>query len=395
MELIFNLLIIQALMGAFDTIYHHELTVALPRCPTAGLELKIHSIRALLYGLVFFGLAWFEWRGFWVWAPVIIILIEVGLTLWDFVVEDETRMLPASERITHTLLAINGGAVFVLLALELPLWLAQESQLYFIDYGWRSWFLTVTAVGVALSGIRDGLAAWSIQRLQSRLNLDLGQHQRVLITGATGFIGSALCNELIHGGHELTVITRRPIAASVQFAGKVRAVKHATELSIEEYFDVVINLAGAPVVGIPWSKKRKRVLLESRTKTTEDLLEYVRFAKQVPTVWVQASAIGYYGTQSEKAVDETFPQGEGFAAELCQQWEAMTDELKALNIRCATLRFGMVFGRSGGGITDDVTAISLWVGFNHGDRQTASRMDSPGRSVKNYGSCHKGFRILR
>ncbi|MBY0446660.1 MAG: TIGR01777 family protein, partial [Burkholderiales bacterium] len=99
-------------MGAFDTIYHHELSVALPSKKTAQHELRLHAIRSSLYALVFAGLAWFEWRGLWLWGLSALILIEIVLTLCDFVEEDKSRLLPATERVTHTILAMNGGALF-------------------------------------------------------------------------------------------------------------------------------------------------------------------------------------------------------------------------------------------------------------------------------------------
>ncbi len=349
-DLMINLMIAQVLMGAFDTIYHHELKVALPQSRGASLELSIHALRAVLYSIVFIGLAWYQWGGYWVWLLVSIVLVEVVLTLWDFVIEDETRLLPKSERITHTLLAINGGAVFVLLATELPQWLVMPTAFYDIDYGWRSWFLTAGAIGVAISGIRDGFAAWAVQRLQLNLGLELGHHRRLLVSGGTGFIGSALIHELLLASHDVTVISRHPVAAAVQFQGKVRAVRSTRELDASEKFDVIINLAGAPVVGLPWSLKRKKIITESRINVSNDLMDFVKRSQQKPALWVQASAIGYYGTDSQQSYDESSPAGQGFAAELCHQWEAVVSELDALSIRRVTLRFGLVFGRSGGSL---------------------------------------------
>ena len=196
-EFFINLMIVQALMGAFDTLYHHELKVGLARCVTARLELAIHAMRAVLYAVVFIGIAWFEWHGAWVLLLIGIILIEVGLTLWDFIIEDRSRLLPRSERITHTLLAINGGAAFALLASELSQWFAQATAMYPVEYGWRAWFLTLAGIGVGLSGLRDGFAAWAVRRLDLKLDLDLGRHRRVLISGGTGFIGSALVRRMM------------------------------------------------------------------------------------------------------------------------------------------------------------------------------------------------------
>ena len=349
-DLFINLMILQTLMGAFDTLYHHEMVVALPRQAGARLELAIHSARALLYAVIFAGLAWFEWHGLLIVAVIGIVMIEVLLTLWDFVIEDRSRLLPASERITHTLLAINGGAAFVLLATTLPDWQQQPTGLMSADYGWRSWFLTVGAVGVALSGLRDGHAAWQIQRLYLALKLDLGGHQRLLISGGTGFIGAALCRELLQQGHEITLLSRRPLAAVIQFGGRVTAVRDTQQLSPDQQFDAVINLAGAPVVGPRWNAARKRVLLSSRIDASTQLLRFVQHARHRPDVWIQASATGIYGNPRTPDISEDSPVGDGFAAELCQQWERSTEALQQLGIRRVILRFGLVFGRSGGAL---------------------------------------------
>lgn len=363
-DLFLTLLVLQALMGAFDTLFHHELKVALPQQISAQRELSIHAVRALLYGVIFAGLAWLEWRGLWVLVLSALILIEVGLTLWDFVVEDRTRVLPQTERIVHTLLAINGGAAFALLAVMFPDWYRSATELLPVDYGWRSWFLTCAAIGVAISGVRDALAAWQVQRLDIKLGLDIGcAHARFLISGGTGFIGSALCRELLHAGHSITLVTRDPIAAAVQFGGRVRCVEKAAELARDEHFDIVVNLAGAPVVGPRWSAARKAVLLNSRLTVTEDLLVFVQHARHRPEVWLQASAIGYYGTNSCASLDEAAPRGTGFAAELCQAWERKIQDLGRLSIRCVTLRCGLVFGRSGGSLPRLLLSHRLGLGI--------------------------------
>jgi uncharacterized protein (TIGR01777 family) len=313
------------------------------------------------------GLAWYEWGGYWVLLLVSVVLTEVILTLWDFVIEDTSRLLPKSERITHTLLAINGGAAFVLLAIALPEWFSRPTDFYFADYGWRSWFLTFGAIGVAVSGVRDGFAAWRIQRLDLQLGLDLGNHKRLLISGGTGFIGSALVRELLKAGHDITILTRQSVATAVQFGGKVRAIKSLRDLSSHEKFEAVVNLAGAPVVGLPWSEKRKRVIAESRFNTTKELMHFVKRAEQPPHVWVQASAIGFYGPHSTVPVDETCPMGNGFAAELCEKWERLTNELEALSIRRVVLRFGLVFGRSGGALPMMLLPYRMGLGAVIGD----------------------------
>jgi uncharacterized protein (TIGR01777 family) len=208
---------------------------------------------------------------------------------------------------------------------------------------------------------------------QSESALDIGKHRRVLITGGTGFIGSALCRSLLQSGHALTVVSRNPAAAARQFAGKVRIVRSATELHAEDVFEAVINLAGAPVVGSPWTKRRKAVLRASRLNTTRDLMAFVRRAKSAPAVWVQASAIGYYGSHAPGAVIDSSPQGQGFAADLCSEWEQLTEELGSLGIRRVVLRFGLVFGRGGGALPKMLMPFRFGLGsvMGSGDQHVA------------------------
>lgn len=119
-----QLMAFQGCLGAFDTLYHHELTEALPGRPSARLELSIHAVRSIIYSALFIGLAGWVFHGVWAFALLLVFAIEIVLTLWDFVVEDRTRLLPATERVTHTVLAMNGGAFITLLALTTPQWLA-------------------------------------------------------------------------------------------------------------------------------------------------------------------------------------------------------------------------------------------------------------------------------
>jgi uncharacterized protein (TIGR01777 family) len=346
---VLGLLIAQGVLGAIDTIYHHELTVALPRQPGARKELAIHSTRALLYGVVFAVIANVELHGWWVASISALVCIEIGLTLWDFVVEDNSRKLPATERILHTVLAINGGALFGLYAWQLTQWSSLPTAIASVSYGWQGIVLTLFAVGVAASGVRDGLAAMKLVKHVAPPNPFVGQmHRKFLVTGGTGFIGVALVNQLLDAGHEVTVWVRDPYRAAYLFDGRVRCIRHIAQLDSREQFDAVINLAGAPVVGPRWSTQRKSQLLASRLDTTHALSSWFANAQSHPAVWIQASAIGYYGVRNaSERLDENSPQGEGFMAELCTRWEAAAENIDSSGTRRVTLRFGLVFGPGG------------------------------------------------
>jgi len=343
------LLIVQGLMGAFDTLYHHEFTQDLPHSPRAQRELSIHAVRAILYGVLFGSVANLQFLGAWVLAIAALVLVEVGLTLWDFVVEDQSRKLPASERVLHTLLAINGGALFALYAMQLREWSHAPSSLVAANFGWQGGVLSLFAVGVTASGVRDGVAAYRMARSCPPENPFAGQrHQHVLVTGGTGFIGEALVTQLLDAGHTVTLLARDPLRAAYQFQGRVRSVTSMAQLNAQEHVDTVINLAGAPVLGPRWSKPRQAQLLASRVGVTQEVLRWVQTATHKPGTWIQASAIGYYGVRPpDELLSEGSRPGKGFMSELCQKWEAAAKEVERHGIRKVVLRLGVVLGPGG------------------------------------------------
>jgi uncharacterized protein len=126
--LLWTLVALQFAMGAFDIVYHHEFTERLAWRPTQRHELALHGLRNGLYAVLFLILAWFEVHGVWAVLLIAALIAEVIVTLMDFVEEDVTRTLLASERITHTLLALNYGAIIVLLLPILVNWAANQQH---------------------------------------------------------------------------------------------------------------------------------------------------------------------------------------------------------------------------------------------------------------------------
>ncbi len=350
-----QLMAVQGLLGAFDTLYHHELTEALPRRAGAARELSIHAVRSTIYAGLFIGLAGWEWHGVWALVLLAVFGVEIVLTLWDFVVEDRTRLLPATERVTHTVLAMNGGAFIMLLVLAMPGWLAQPSAFAWAPHGWLSVFLALCGVGVGLSGVRDGLAAHRLRRAatgsDSAAAIDFGAtSSTVLVTGGTGFIGQRLVKALLDDGHRVLLLTRQPKQAAWQFDGRVRCVAQMTDLAVSEAVDVIINLAGARILGWRWSAARRAVLTRSRVGVTGAVTDWIARAERKPRLLLSASAIGYYGIQ--RAGDNT-PIGEDgapqpiFMSTLCQQWEQAAAVASVHGTQVACMRFGLVLGRQG------------------------------------------------
>src|SRR6185436_15076367 len=159
MSILAILLVTQIALGGLDNLWHHELKERLPGRRQARVEVALHSGRELCYALLFAGLAWWEWHGAWAAAVVGLLVIEVCVTLADFIVEDRTRRLPRTERVLHTVLAINFGAMLAVLAPTLLAWARLPSALARVDYGFASWLLTAAAAGVLAWSVRNALAA--------------------------------------------------------------------------------------------------------------------------------------------------------------------------------------------------------------------------------------------
>lgn len=348
-----QLMAFQGCLGAFDTLYHHELTEALPGRATARRELAIHALRATIYSALFIGLAGWALHGAWALVLLAVFTVEIVLTLWDFVVEDRTRLLPATERVTHTVLAMNGGAFIALLALNTPDWMAMPTALTWQPHGGLSVFLALCGVGVGVSGVRDAFAARAIGRLALRDQPAFsfgGADRSFLVTGATGFIGQRLVRALLRDGHRVTVLTRQARQAAWLFDGRVDCVDSMAQLPPSRRFDVVINLAGARILGWRWTAARRAALRASRVGLTDKLVAWIAVAEHKPDLMVSASAIGYYGIQrqGDDAVltEDAAPQPM-FMSDLCREWEQAAQGAQAHGVRVACTRFGLVLGTQG------------------------------------------------
>lgn len=171
---------------------------------------------------------------------------------------------------------------------------------------------------------------------------------RVLITGATGWIGHGLVSALSQAGHDLVIISRSPEQAREQIGFRVLALDWKSPLPS---VDAVIHLAGEPVVNKRWSKKRKEILERSRVDQTAHLVQSIKAMKgEKPRRFLSASAIGYYGNRENEILNESSPAGEGFLADLCQNWEKQAREAENLGIETCCVRIGVVLGSGGGAL---------------------------------------------
>lgn len=174
---------------------------------------------------------------------------------------------------------------------------------------------------------------------------------KILIAGGTGLIGTALGESLLAEGHNVGIISRSPDRVDQKY----RSVswEESSLLKELEKTDAVINLAGASLAGehllkMRWTKKRKQSIISSRLETGEILSRAISKLERKPEVFVQASAIGYYGNQGLDSADENSGTGNDFLAEVCREWENSTADLEQLGVRRLVVRIGLVLSQSGG-----------------------------------------------
>jgi uncharacterized protein (TIGR01777 family) len=170
---------------------------------------------------------------------------------------------------------------------------------------------------------------------------------RVLMAGASGFLGSQLRANLSADGHELVRLVRRPPKGSDE--RRWDPSSGSVDPEVLAGVDVVVNLAGAGVEDKRWSDGYRRVLAESRIQPTRALATAIAGlpADQRPRLLVNASAIGFYGDTGDAAVDEDSPAGGGFFPDLCQAWEQATEPAARAGVRVVLLRTGLVLGPGG------------------------------------------------
>jgi uncharacterized protein (TIGR01777 family) len=175
----------------------------------------------------------------------------------------------------------------------------------------------------------------------------------ILITGGTGLIGTALTKELLNRNHDVIILTRSPQRYSntskLSYAGW-SIDEQSIDVSAIIKADYIIHLVGAGVGDKHWSKKRKKEIVESRTKSSELIIKALRENANKVKVVIAASAIGWYGpnTVNSKQFVETDPAAEDFLGTTCKEWEACIEPVTALDKRLVKLRTGIVLSKEGG-----------------------------------------------
>lgn len=187
---------------------------------------------------------------------------------------------------------------------------------------------------------------------------------KVVVTGSSGLVGSALIPVLAAAGHQAIALVRRPPrreAAELQWdpLGGMNAVCF-------DGADAVIHLAGESIAAGRWTAARKSRILNSRVQGTQTLAAALARLPSPPQVLVSASAQGYYGDRGDEQLSESSPPGTGFLAEVCRQWEAATQPAAKAGVRVVLLRLGLILSASGGALPRMLPLFRLGAGGNVG-----------------------------
>ncbi|NIP86553.1 MAG: TIGR01777 family protein [Planctomycetales bacterium] len=169
----------------------------------------------------------------------------------------------------------------------------------------------------------------------------------ILVTGASGLVGSHLQPALAAEGHTVTALVRRAAAA-----GQIRWDPAAGQLDADQLqgFDGVVHLAGESIAEGRWTAAKKERIRSSRVDPTTLLCQTLARLPQPPKVLISASAIGFYGDRGDQPLDEESPAGAGYLPEVCQAWEGATQAAAEAGIRVVRLRIGVVLSREGGAL---------------------------------------------
>ena len=188
---------------------------------------------------------------------------------------------------------------------------------------------------------------------------------RVVITGGSGLIGSALARDLGAAGHDVVVLTRD--TAKVRLPAGVRAAQWDGKTaagwgSLLDGGTAIVHLAGESIAAGRWTADKKRRIRDSRVESGKAVLQAIREAREKPKALLQGSAVGYYGPRGDEVLTEDAPPGDDFLAQVCKEWEASTAEVETLGVRRAVLRTGVVLASAGGALPKMTLPFKLMAG---------------------------------
>jgi uncharacterized protein (TIGR01777 family) len=209
-----------------------------------------------------------------------------------------------------------------------------------------------------------------------------GRAMKILMTGATGLVGTALTESLVGDGHRVVRLSRpgpqdkssRRMTGVTDVVWDAKAAANGAGLGLAdgparsqvEGADAVVNLAGASVAGGRWTEKRKAVLRSSRIETTRGLISMMRGLSAAPKVLVSASAMGIYGSRGDEVLTEESAPGEDFLSGLAVEWEIEAQKAESLGMRVVFARFGVILAKRGGALPAMMRPFQFFVGGRMG-----------------------------
>jgi uncharacterized protein (TIGR01777 family) len=189
---------------------------------------------------------------------------------------------------------------------------------------------------------------------------------RVLVTGATGFIGHTLVPALRRDGHTVVAWVRSLERARQRLDAAVEPVRvdagFDALVSAISRVDGIVNLAGEPLIGKRWTPERRRALETSRVDLTRNLVRAIAVSPTRPRVLVSACAVGWYGDRGDEPLSEQSPPGDDFLARLCRGWEDAATAARGHGVRVVVSRFGVVLGKGGGALAQMLPPFRLGLG---------------------------------
>ncbi|MDM7921084.1 MAG: TIGR01777 family oxidoreductase [Pyrinomonadaceae bacterium] len=185
---------------------------------------------------------------------------------------------------------------------------------------------------------------------------------KILITGASGMIGTALQKALLAEGYELLLASRSEPKDDRYIKWSMEDGFREEDLPRLEGLHAVIHLAGENVAGLRWTDEKKKAIRDSRVLGTRSVVEAMARLAEKPKVFIAGSAIGFYGHRGDDAMTESSPVGDNFFAGVCREWEAESRRAEDLGIRTVLLRTGIVLDKNGGALGTMITPFKLGVG---------------------------------